>query len=182
MKHFLSWTERNKNEQINTNASLLAGSFAFVTYVCEIYSRCRISDALSHPLTKKKKSVACNLFFFFFHLNGGWGLTRRTLVLIFYNSICLIVYPQLEFVNSVVNVCSSMIGCFEVVPLAPVPILIQVRAARNQATFFSFFFSGLEHCQARSFCFVSTFFIRLRLLAVFLKQGGLSKRPISRLC
>ena len=59
----------------------------------------------------------------------------------------------LEFVNSTMNVCSKMIGCFEVVPLSPAPTVIQVRPTRDLSLLFDCFQnSSTRHCLVRSFC------------------------------
>ena len=69
-------------------------------------------------------------------------------------------------------------GRFEVVSLASASIVIYVRPAKGTLLFFQHEQNTLT---GSLFLLCEDLFIRLRLKAVFLEQGGLSKRSVSRL-
>ena len=74
--------------------------------------------------------------------------------------------PLLKFVNSAVNVSSNLIGCFEVVPLAPAFTVIWVKPT-SVCSLFCFFQHEQKALLDFLFLLREVLLVRLRLKAVF---------------
>ena len=111
--------------------------------------------------------ITCN------HFKTPWCILG-----IWFSSIWILMFSVLKIVNWAVNVCSNLIGCFEVELLAP-PLLLSKwdpqEFSLSYFIFFLFFRTNRSLCLAPSFCFASFCSFAFDFRQFFLKQGGLNK-------
>ena len=139
----------------------------FIVHFCHSKYSIKLNTSLTCKNNVVVLSIKINVFLLSTKVNGVVLRTKSNDTMV------------LEIVNTAANVSSNLIGCFEVVQLAPTPTIFW--DPQWSALFVSFFLGGVNTkrrlCLARSFCFASPCLFAFDFRQFFLSEVAWVKGP-----